>query len=203
MLTRSVIRSVLASVICVVSVGPTIANADGKYVVVRATIDQTQQPISVLGTVNNCVHNPICQGLLDAGADTIFGYDISQITLAASVLTPPESHGDEEHIYGIKLPPGYAYCHSSVDVLSANPASGSRAAKLRVRRFSEVLHEEPNGLTADIWTPQKNATEGRSWMKVVFTIVGAPAGIPDSSCHAATEEFVVNCSGKDCGHWED
>jgi hypothetical protein len=135
----------------------------GEYVIVAAHVDKVMDPKSLADTLQECMNNASCKGLLKETV-TSFGVPEGAYDVTAALMPPPEYKGEDSQ-FSFELPKGYLYCHSTIATNSVVPLEGSRASLMGVTSF-------PRGIGVYTWTPQRRPGEGRSWVDAYFTIVG-------------------------------
>jgi hypothetical protein len=167
------------------------------FVTVNVYIDNVQQPKSVLDVSRDCSNSVGCVAFMKA-VDSFFQVPASRVVAVAGQLAS-DTKGEGKHVTA-SLPAGYAYCKSSMRMVSIVPRDGDRGALFFGQSKAEALYYET-------WTPTRGPFNGRSWVEAGISILGirqsmASAAYADGSCYRP-DRVLWYCRGGGCADTED
>lgn len=162
------------------------------YVIISSHVDNVRQQKTVFQVISECTNNPICSIAASAVAAST-GIPIDKMFTAVAILSS-KSEGEGTYT-NIGLPPGYAYCSSSMKLQSIVPRDGDRGAMFLGRA-------DATGLYTETWTPVLPPFMGRSWVEGDLTVVGVRTDLAQSAyasgkCHAPGRA-IFYCRGSGC-----
>lgn len=164
-----------------------------EFVVVSSRIDNVMEQSSVFDVAKACTDNPTCMTMMRA-ASAYFQVPVDKVVSAAALLATRRD--GEGTFMDVGLPSGYAYCRSTMSLVSIVPRDGPRGSTF-------LAQARPNGLYVETWTPRRSNFEGRSWVEADFTIVGvrqdaAEAAYSSGRCYRPASRALFFCRGSGC-----
>lgn len=167
------------------------------FVTMNLYIDNVQQPKTILDGARECSNNAGCMAFMRA-VDNYFQVPASKIVTVAGRIAPAGS-GEGRQVTAT-LPDGYAYCKSTMRMVSIVPHDGDRGSLF----FGAA---RPNAFYYETWTPVLGPFDGRSWVEAGVMVLGirqslADAAYADGTCYRPNR-VLFYCRGGGCSNTED
>jgi len=169
-----------------------------EYVVVATRIDNVRDQKSIFNVASECENNTACVLVMKA-ASSYFQLPIDKVVSVAAMLST--SREGEGTAMSVKLPSGYTYCKSAMEMVSIVPKDGPRGSL-----FLGAVRT--NGLYLHTWTPVQGIGQGRSWVEAKLTIVGvrddlARDKVKKGTCQNSDSRNIFYCRGGGCVSTQD